>query len=50
MGDHHHFFFEESGDLQDIEGAEVELARLPEAPAGTRLGRVDVVIRLLPEK
>jgi Fur family iron response transcriptional regulator len=50
LGDHHHFFFEESGDLQDIEGAEVELARLPEAPAGTRLGRVDVVIRLLPEK
>jgi Fur family iron response transcriptional regulator len=50
MGDHHHFFFEESGDLQDIDGAEVDLARLPEAPAGTRLGRVDVVIRLLPEK
>jgi Fur family iron response transcriptional regulator len=50
MGDHHHFFFEESGDLQDIEGTEVELARLPEAPAGTRLGRVDVVIRLLSQK
>jgi Fur family iron response transcriptional regulator len=47
---HHHFFFEESGDLQDVDGAEVQLARLPEAPAGTKLGRVDVVIRLLPQK
>jgi Fur family iron response transcriptional regulator len=50
MGDHHHFFFEESGDLQDVDGAEVELARLPDAPAGTKLGRVDVIIRLLPQK
>ena len=49
-GDHHHFFFEESGDLQDVDGAEVQLARLPEAPAGTKLGRVEVVIRLQRQK
>ena len=49
-GDHHHFYFEGSGELQDVDGAEVEFARLPEAPAGTRLGRVEVVIRLLPQK
>ena len=50
IGDHHHFFFEESGELQDVDGADVELARLPDAPSGTKFGRVDVVIRLLPQK
>lgn len=45
-GDHHHFFFEGSGMLADIPTDSVELRRLPAAPGGTRIGRVDVVIRL----
>jgi Fur family iron response transcriptional regulator len=41
---HHHFFFEDSGDLMDI--AEVDVGRLPETPAGSEVSRVDVIIRL----
>jgi Fur family iron response transcriptional regulator len=44
--DHHHFFFEESGRLVDIPGDSLALARLPDAPDGTRVARVDVIIRL----
>jgi Fur family transcriptional regulator, iron response regulator len=47
--DHHHFFFEGSGNLQDIPGESVTVAHLPPAPAGTRVARVDVIIRLAPE-
>ncbi|MFQ6018058.1 MAG: iron response transcriptional regulator IrrA [Kiloniellaceae bacterium] len=44
--DHHHFFFEESGRLQDIPGDAVRLAGLPRPPDKTRISRVDVIIRL----
>ena len=44
--DHHHFFYEGSGRLQDIPADAVELARLPEAPAGTAVSRVDVIVRV----
>ncbi|SDG33679.1 Fur family transcriptional regulator, iron response regulator [Limimonas halophila] len=43
---HHHFYFETSGQLQDIPAHEVELARTPEAPAGTHVDRVEVMIRV----
>src|SRR5688500_19844898 len=46
VGDHHHFFHETSGELQDIPGEHVVLAGLPKAPEGTEIRRVDVVIRL----
>jgi len=44
--DHHHFFFERSGRLDDIPGEQIVLARLPDPPKGTRVKRVDVVVRL----
>jgi len=44
--DHHHFFNETSGELTDIPGEQVSLARLPSVPPGHRIARVDVVIRL----
>jgi Fur family iron response transcriptional regulator len=44
--DHHHFFFEDSGDLRDIPGEDVRLAGLPEAPTGAAVSRVDVIIRV----
>ena len=44
--DHHHFFFEQSGHLQDIKGEDVTVAEMPPAPAGTRVKRVDVIVRL----
>ncbi len=43
---HHHFYHESTGVLEDIPGDAVSLARLPEAPPGTTVSRVDVVIRL----
>jgi Fur family transcriptional regulator, iron response regulator len=49
-GDHHHFYFEATGELQDIAGSAVAVTRLPDPPAGQRLERVDVVIRLQPAK
>jgi len=44
--DHHHFFFENSGQLQDIPGDQVRVSDLPTAPAGNAVSRVDVIVRL----
>jgi Fur family iron response transcriptional regulator len=44
--DHHHFFCESTGMLQDIPGAAVMVGALPHAPAGTEISRVDVIIRV----
>ena len=44
--DHHHFYFEDSGRLEDIPGDEIGLVSLPKPPKGRRLSRVDVIIRL----
>ena len=46
IDDHHHFYFEDNGRLQDIPGAAVRLAELPEAPAGAAIKRVEVIIRV----
>ena len=47
--DHHHFFHETSGHLRDIDCGQIDLAGLPSVPEGTRISRVDVVIRLADE-
>ena len=44
--DHHHFFIESNGHLQDIPGDSVVLAKLPEPPQGTRIARVEVIVRV----
>lgn len=46
VSDHHHFFFEGNGHLIDIPGDALAVSGLPDAPAGTRVARVDVIIRL----
>ena len=46
IDDHHHFYFEDNGRLQDIPGAAVRLAELPEAPEGAAIKRVEVIIRV----
>jgi Fur family iron response transcriptional regulator len=46
--DHHHFFFEGSGRLQDIPADRVVVSELPPPPDGTAVCRVDVIIRVLP--
>ncbi|MBF0166960.1 MAG: transcriptional repressor [Alphaproteobacteria bacterium] len=44
--DHHHFYFERQGRLEDVMGDVLNIDHLPVPPAGTRIRRVDVVIRL----
>lgn len=43
---HHHFFFEQSGRLEDIPSDQVHLDKMPDAPAGHRIRRVDVIVRV----
>jgi len=43
---HHHFFVEGENALVDIPNAEVMLDKLPSAPNGYEVARVDVVVRL----
>jgi Fur family transcriptional regulator, iron response regulator len=43
---HHHFFFENSGRLEDIPDSDLIVDRLPAAPPGTNIKSVDVVVRL----
>lgn len=43
---HHHFFDPDRGCLTDIPGDDVALSRLPEAPEGYEVDRVEVVVRL----
>ena len=44
--DHHHFFHEDTARLQDIPGDEISVGKLPEPPAGTRVERVDIIVRV----
>ena len=43
---HHHFLNEDTGELTDIDPAEVELLRLPSLPAGTQASSVEVIVRV----
>ena len=46
---HDHFLIEGSNTLIDIPQVAVDMAHLPEPPKGTRISRVEVVVRLRPE-
>ena len=46
VSDHHHFFFEDTGQLVDIAGDRIGLTSLPTPPAGTAIRRVDVIVRV----
>ena len=46
LDDHPHFYWEDSHALTDAPLQDLQIARLPDAPAGTVISRVDVVIRL----
>ena len=47
--DHHHFFCDANGRLQDIPGEDVMVSGFPLPPLGTEICRVDVIIRVRPE-
>jgi Fur family iron response transcriptional regulator len=46
ISDHHHFFVEGDNELLDIPDANVGLDRMPVAPEGYEIARIDVVVRL----
>jgi Fur family iron response transcriptional regulator len=46
VGAHHHFFDESANRLIDIPAAQIAVASLPEPPAGKRVARVDVIVRV----
>lgn len=46
MDDHPHFFWEGENRISDAPSDELELVRVPKAPEGAEVTRVDVVIRL----
>lgn len=48
VDDHHHFFDEASGQVTDIPGSALALSRVPAAPDGMEISRVDVVVRIRP--
>jgi Fur family transcriptional regulator, iron response regulator len=50
VGNHHHFYFEDTGRLLDIPGERVGVAELPAPPPGTQIRRVDVIIRVSAER
>ena len=43
---HHHFYFEKDGKLGDIPDGMISVAKLPEAPEGTIIKSVDVVVTI----
>ncbi|WP_415184941.1 Fur family transcriptional regulator Irr [Phaeovulum sp.] len=46
MDDHPHYFWEDTSEITDAPAEDLEITRLPKAPAGAEVTRVDVVIRV----
>jgi Fur family iron response transcriptional regulator len=46
ISDHAHFYWEDESRLSDAPHGSVRFDRLPDAPAGAEISKVDVVIRL----
>jgi Fur family iron response transcriptional regulator len=46
VSNHHHFFYEQTGLLEDIPGDKVTVSDLPPPPAGTSVSRIEVIVRL----
>ncbi len=43
---HYHFYLESEGKLIDIDSSSLQVVGLPEAPEGTSINRIDVIVRL----
>jgi len=43
---HHHFYNTDTGELIDIDGADLDIRELPELPAGTEVESVELVVRI----
>jgi Fur family iron response transcriptional regulator len=45
-GEHQHFYHEDDGMLTDIPGSDMSVGHIPLPPPGTKVERVDVVVRV----
>src|SRR5690349_15543461 len=45
LDSHHHFLFEDTGEVMDIAGKEVSISMLPPPPLGAEVTGVEVIIR-----
>ncbi|HEX3983912.1 MAG TPA: Fur family transcriptional regulator [Acidisoma sp.] len=50
IADHHHFFCDSNGMLQDIPAHEIAVSGVPVAPAGTEIRRIEVIVRVGPQR
>ena len=48
VDEHHHFFCESTGMLQDIPEKDIAVLGIPAPPVGTAISRVEVIVRLCP--
>ena len=46
VSDHHHFFYEDNGQLRDIPGDSIAVSNVPPPPDGGSIRRVDVIVRV----
>jgi Fur family transcriptional regulator, iron response regulator len=46
ISDHHHLYYEQSGDLRDVPAEAIRIQGLPAAPSGTSIRSIDVIVRL----
>ena len=46
VDEHPHFYWEDDGRLTDAPAADLQFAKIPDAPEGAEISKVDVVIRL----
>ena len=43
---HHHFYRQDSSELIDIGGSEIQISHLPNPPSGTKITSVEVIVRI----
>ncbi len=46
VSEHHHLYFEDKGALHDVPGDTVRISGLPEAPAGSEVRSIEVIVRV----
>ncbi len=46
LSKHHHLYYSDSGELEDIEEKSIEISKLPELPSDLQIEDVDVIIRV----
>ena len=44
--EHHHFYYEEDGQLIDMPSGQVNIENLPQPPEGTQISQIDVMVRI----